>query len=73
MSQQNNTESSAATTAATQPSVPAYNLLGSSGLRVFPLCLGTMGFGQNPITKTFVSLKSFEYFINLSFVGYWWK
>ncbi|EFC49260.1 predicted protein [Naegleria gruberi] len=53
MSQQNNTESSAATTAATQPSVPAYNLLGSSGLRVFPLCLGTMGFGQNPITKTF--------------------
>lgn len=31
---------------ATTTNVPKYHLLGNSGLRVFPLCLGTMGWGE---------------------------
>jgi hypothetical protein len=26
--------------------LPTYNILGNSGLRVFPLALGTMGYGE---------------------------
>jgi aryl-alcohol dehydrogenase-like predicted oxidoreductase len=31
----------------TQAKLPSYRILGSSGLRVFPLSLGTMGFGEH--------------------------
>lgn len=34
-------------TSETKNQLPTYNVLGTSGLRVFPLCLGTMGFGMS--------------------------
>lgn len=35
-----------------QPKVPKYRLLGNSSLRVFPLCLGAMQFGQDPFLSS---------------------
>jgi aryl-alcohol dehydrogenase-like predicted oxidoreductase len=34
--------------ATNQAKLPSYRILGSSGLRVFPLSLGAMGFGEQP-------------------------
>lgn len=35
------------------PAIPSYRLLGSSSLRVSPICLGTMQFGESDFFKSF--------------------
>lgn len=42
--------------------LPTYNILGKSGLRVFPLALGTMGYGEPSGTTIFI----FSHFIEFS-------
>ena len=43
-----------------QPSLPTYRLLGNSSLRVFPLCLGAMHFGEHEWSKSRGVTTTFE-------------